>query len=135
MTPRGRELEPALIELSRWGSREPLTTDAELSVDALVLAMRTTFDGAAAGDLRDRYEIWVDGDSLRLEIADGELEVTRVAGTDPILDTSAATLRSLIFGRRTLADAERSGEATVYRDRRALGRLLRLFRRPTIARP
>jgi DNA-binding HxlR family transcriptional regulator len=131
LTQRGRELEPALVELARWGSRTAITTESNLSVDALALAMCTTFDASSAGDLRGRYDLRVDGDCLRLEITDAGLEVTRIAGTVPMLDTSAATLRSLVFGGRDLADAERSGAALVLKNRDDLTKLLDLFPRPT----
>jgi hypothetical protein len=55
--PPGPQVEPAVLHLARWGSRTPLTSDAELSADALILALRTTFDPAAAGGLRARYEL------------------------------------------------------------------------------
>src|SRR6185437_15881661 len=45
LTERGRELEPALLALAAWGSRTPMSPGAaaaELSADALMLALRTT---------------------------------------------------------------------------------------------
>jgi hypothetical protein len=130
LTPHGRALEPALVELARWGSRNQITTEAELSVDALALAMSTTFDASAAGGMRGRYDLRVDGEGLRLKISDGRLEVTRIAPTDPVLFTTAATLRSIIFGGHELADAEQAGSAIVLGNRQALTKLLTLFPRP-----
>ncbi|MGL5852342.1 MAG: winged helix-turn-helix transcriptional regulator, partial [Phycicoccus sp.] len=50
LTDHGRALEPVLLALGRWGS--PLHpgpgSAEELSPDALVVALRTTFDPAAA---------------------------------------------------------------------------------------
>src|SRR6476661_3965776 len=43
LTDRGQALEPVLVELGRWGAREPVTTAEELSVDAFALALKTTF--------------------------------------------------------------------------------------------
>ncbi|HEX9520688.1 MAG TPA: helix-turn-helix domain-containing protein, partial [Streptosporangiaceae bacterium] len=34
LTERGRALEPVLLELGRWGSRQPITTSSEMSADA-----------------------------------------------------------------------------------------------------
>src|ERR1700690_3458038 len=50
LTAWGRELEPVLIALGRWGSRAPFPPgDAELGADALILALQTTFDPSATG--------------------------------------------------------------------------------------
>src|SRR5262244_697094 len=48
LTPRGRALEPVLLELGRWGSQQPLATSNELSPDALMLALKTAFRPVAA---------------------------------------------------------------------------------------
>src|SRR3981081_3601576 len=44
LTDSGDQLEPVLLAMARWGSRQPLESAAELSVAALVLALKTTFD-------------------------------------------------------------------------------------------
>jgi DNA-binding HxlR family transcriptional regulator len=127
LTERGRELEPALLHLSAWGSRTPLASSADLSVDALALAMKTTFDPAAAGDLRIRCELRLDGDRLSLVVAGGRLRLTRggMADPDAVVEATAAGFRSAIFG---------TGDVNVIRgDRRAVSRLLRVFPRPAPA--
>ena len=49
---RGAALDPVLVALGRWGRRRPLEqANGPMSSDALFLALRTTFDAAAAGDL------------------------------------------------------------------------------------
>ena len=129
LTGRGRELEPVLIGLSAWGSRTPMTSGRELSVDALVLAMRTTFDPGAAGALRIRCELRLDGDRLGVVVADGRLELARgtVDRPDSVITATAAAFRSAIFlgrGREGL---------DVVGDRPATQSLLRAFPRPTPA--
>jgi DNA-binding HxlR family transcriptional regulator len=59
LTARGRALEPVLLELGRWGSQEPVTAAHELSVSALLMALETVFDPAAAVDAT--YGLRVDG--------------------------------------------------------------------------
>src|SRR4051812_17149801 len=51
LTEQGAALEPILVALGRWGRSRPMAAGGELSVDALALALKTTFDPAAAGDL------------------------------------------------------------------------------------
>jgi DNA-binding HxlR family transcriptional regulator len=133
LTVWGHELAPALEHLARWGSRSPLTSTRELSVDAMALALRTTFDSAAAGDLRIRCRLRLDGDDLLLTIHDGRLEVIRGAAPDAELsiECSVAVFRSLTFGGSPL-----SGADVIIRGDRALAtRLLRLFPRPSPAIP
>jgi DNA-binding HxlR family transcriptional regulator len=121
LTDRGRELEPVLVGLSAWGSRTPMTSGNELSVDALALAMKTTFDPAAAGDLRIRCELRLDGDRLSVIVADGRLELTRgpVADPDAVVEATAAEFRSMLFGGAPAP--------------RAISRLVTAFPRPTPA--
>jgi DNA-binding HxlR family transcriptional regulator len=125
LTEVGRGLEPALLHLARWGSRTPRTSTAELSVDALALAMRTTYPGS---DLTARFALVLDGDALAVTLADGELTIARgpVESPDATIETTAATWRALIFAGAPLAAAE----ATVRGDHRLVSRLLALFPRP-----
>src|SRR4051794_28425059 len=45
LTPRGRELEPVVLALGRWGSAAPFPAhDAGIGVDAFVLALKTLFE-------------------------------------------------------------------------------------------
>src|SRR5919201_5435813 len=58
LTEWGSELEPVIMELGRWGARSPSRPcDAGMSIDSLILALRTTFDPDAAGDLSATYEL------------------------------------------------------------------------------
>ena len=126
-----RDLEPALLGLARWGSRGPLTSSAQLSVDALALAMKTTFDPAAARDFAVRCQLLLDGDSLLVTVEDGRVDVVRADAADPdlVIRAGAGTFRSLIFGGVPLHAAD----VVVRGDGEVAARLLRLFRRPTPA--
>jgi DNA-binding HxlR family transcriptional regulator len=131
LTRWGQDLEPALQQLAKWGSRSPLTSSAELSVDALALALKTTFDAAAARDLNVRCQLRLDGDSLLLTIHDGQLGVARADGADAevMIETSVPVFRSLTFGGAPLHTAD----VTIRGDREIAIRLLRLFKRPAPA--
>src|ERR1022692_4710114 len=49
LTDWGRELEPVVIALGRWGSRAPFPpARAQLGIDSVLLALRTLFDPQAA---------------------------------------------------------------------------------------
>ncbi|GAA4258152.1 winged helix-turn-helix transcriptional regulator [Dactylosporangium darangshiense] len=136
LTGVGRDLEPALLALARWGSRTELSSTTELSVDALALAMRTTFAAAPAAGLTTRVALVLDGDPLLCEIAGGALRITRAEAPAAMLDadatveTTAATWRSLIFAGASLPAAEHDGSIEVRGDRRMVADMVTLFPRP-----
>ena len=57
LTDWGRELEPVIIQLGRWGARSPALPRAALSVDSLILSFRAMFDPAKADGLQASYGI------------------------------------------------------------------------------
>lgn len=135
LTARGLELEPVVLELARWGSRSPSMPGGQLGTDALMLALKTTFDPHAAAGLRATYELRLGDERFRVRIAGGRLALDRGEATDAdaVLAADAATLRRLVFGDRRLAEALRSGELRLEGDRQTAARFLRLFPRPAPA--
>ena len=129
LTEQGAALEPILVELGRWGRHRPLAGDGELSVDALVLALRTTFDQAAAGDLETTVDLHVDDDRLEVRVSQGRLAIARAEAGEPdaTLRTDVATLRELAFRKRRLDDAAAAGAVAVEGDRARVQRLLDAF--------
>jgi DNA-binding HxlR family transcriptional regulator len=125
LTERGQALEPVLCALARWGSRSMVDPTAELSVDALMLALKVTFDPALAGDLRVGVELRFADDRFHAEIEAGRFQLARGAADRPdvVLDTDAATLRSVVFGGQPVTD--------VTGDRQAAVRFVACFPRPT----
>jgi DNA-binding HxlR family transcriptional regulator len=127
LTASGRALEPVLLELGRWGSQQPMTVAGELSVSALLLALKTVFDPAAAAGAV--FALCIDGDWYRLTAADGAIDIARGRVEDPAVtfETDAATLRSVASGREPVAAAERDGRLTVDGDRHLAERFARMF--------
>lgn len=135
LTERGHALEELLIALGRWGAKVPLDTidaQAELSVDGLALALKTTFDAHRAGALRARVELCMDGDRFGAEVADGAFTIARggLRAADAILDGTAATVRAVVFGGVPLADAVHSRALRVTGDQRLAARFVNCFPRP-----
>ena len=137
LTAWGRELEPVILALGRWGSRAPRVEDGELSVDATMLALRTTFDAEAAEGVRARVGVRLGSDEFRLHVARRRLEVSRgpVDECDATVTTDAATLRAVVFGGRAVASARRAGALVVTGDEALLVEVLALFVRPAPAAP
>src|SRR5215217_1537796 len=76
LTERGSELEPVLLALGRWGSREPLAgSERPLGVDAFVIALPTLFDAAAAHGLDTTIELRLDGATFAAAVTGGRLDI------------------------------------------------------------
>jgi DNA-binding HxlR family transcriptional regulator len=133
LTPRGTELEPVLIELGRWGSRESISSRQDLSVNALMLALKTTYlPGRSAAAT---YAVTVAGERFVLKATGDDLTVRRdpESAADAELTGDLATMRAVLFGRESVAAARRAGRLTVRGERRTAARLPKLFRVPTPA--
>ncbi|MEU0566659.1 winged helix-turn-helix transcriptional regulator [Nonomuraea sp. NPDC005983] len=130
LTDRGLDLEPVVLALARWGSRAPLRSDAPLSVDALVLALKSTFDAEAAQGFDARVELRLGEDRFLAEVRDARLSLSRAfAESDAVLDTDAGTLRALAFTGLPLD----SDGVEVEGDRQVVERFLKLFPRPAMS--
>jgi DNA-binding HxlR family transcriptional regulator len=131
LTARGLALEPILLELGRWGSREPLAAPGRLSASAVLLALKTVFDPAAAGDAV--FALRIDGDWFGVTVAGGSIDIAHGRSARPAvtLETDAATLRAVAFGREPIAAAERGGRLTVAGDRELAERFTRMFPVPS----
>lgn len=131
LTDWGRELEPVLLALGRWGSRATPIPAGDLSLDALLMALKTTFDPSAAEGLKAIVELRLGAERVRLAVAKKRLDLTRGESpeADAVLTTDAATLRALAFGRRALGPAMRAGDAHVDGDAAVVERALSVFPR------
>jgi DNA-binding HxlR family transcriptional regulator len=86
LTPYGRQLEPIVLALGRWGFAkmgEPGPDDV-VTADSLTMALRTAFraDAASALDPAD-YEVHVGDVALRVQVDAAELRVTQLAPPSP----------------------------------------------------
>ena len=130
LTQRGRDLEPVLLALGRWGSPLQPGPDSasELSPDALVVALHTTFHPALAAGLHGTVQLDLPTDAFLLTVRDGSLDTARGNGAaDAVLACSVRAVQDLVFDRRPLVDAIRSGDAHADGDTALLRRLLSTF--------
>lgn len=109
LTTRGAALEPVLIELGRWGSRTALGAHEDMSVDALMLALKTTYVPGEDFDCELRF----DEDVFHARASEGAFTVTRgaAAKADAVVQTDVKTLRGIVFGGRKTSvrlDGDRS---------------------------
>ena len=114
LTAWGRELHPILLQLGRWGARGSGRPTGELSVDALLLALESTFVPERAQRLRATYELRLGDERFAIEVGGGVIAITRGSPrtADAVIETDSETLRALAFGDRKLATApvELSGD-------------------------
>jgi DNA-binding HxlR family transcriptional regulator len=130
LTERGRELEPALLALGRWGSVGPMPAgDARLGVDAAVVALRTLFDETAAAGLDATYELRLGEQRFQARVAGGQLEIAREGTGEPdaAIETDPGTLARVLWHGLPLAEAERSGALAISGSRPAATSFLGLF--------
>jgi DNA-binding HxlR family transcriptional regulator len=124
LTDWGRELEPAVLALGRWGSRAPFPpSDAQLGVDAFVLALKTLFDPSAASGLRASYELRLGEHHFHARVADGRFDVERGSADQPdaTIEADPGTLATVLWHGAPARDLATEG------DRSAVTRFLTLF--------
>jgi DNA-binding HxlR family transcriptional regulator len=130
LTDRGRALESVVLELGRWGSTAPFPPGLnEIGADSTILALKTLFDPASAGDLDARVELRLGEQVFGARVADRAFDVARGVSEPPdaVLVAAPPTLAALLWHGRSLTAARRSGEAEVEGDARLLERFMQLF--------
>lgn len=133
LTEWGAELEPIVVQLSRWSSRSPtLRKDADVGVDSLILSFRALFAPQAAHGLNATFALRLGENHFRVRIADDRLAVTRSEHdeADATIDTDPQTLSALLWKDRQLADAVRTGELVLDDPKGLVERFIGLFPLP-----
>jgi DNA-binding HxlR family transcriptional regulator len=100
LTERGRDLEELLVNLARWGARSPLRErGGPLSVDSLLLALKTHYDPSKAVDLVATFGLKIGEDPFTVRADAGGLQIANgePAAPDATLDVDADTFRSLVI--------------------------------------
>ena len=126
----GRELEPVVLALGRWGSRAPFPRGSgRLGVDAFVLALKTLFDPSAAGGLKAAYELRLGEQRFHARVSGRRLEITRSEARihDAVIEGDTASLSAVLWHGRRLAEARRAGDVKIAGSVPAVERFLSLF--------
>lgn len=142
LTGYGRELEPIVLALGRWGFQsmgEPKDEDI-VTADSLTMALRTAFRPEFASASLD-FQIQVGAVELRAQVSDGELKVVQIAPPAPPVGGSLPSsepelrfatnpgIRHLIAGTLTPAQAVKQDVVTILAGNlKLLERFTELFR-------
>lgn len=83
------------------------------------------------------FQLDLGADRFRVELADGGFTAARGTAERPdaTTDTDPDTFDAVMWGNRSLADAQRAGQLRVAEDRAAVERLVGLFPLPEPAAP
>ena len=129
LTDWGRELEPVVLALGRWGSRAPFPDgDMPLGAEALMIALKTVFDPARSDGLETTIGIGLGEHRFRATIAGSRLEIARgdAHNAAATIRADPTSLAAVLWHGARLA---RSG-VELSGDRSTAERFLRLFPAP-----
>jgi DNA-binding HxlR family transcriptional regulator len=112
LTDHGRELEPVLRSLARWGAR---TLGAPYPSDCWSMyAVHVRFRPEAAVD--GTYEIrFVGGETISMEVTDGTLVARKLPATAPdlVVEAHPEALHALVQGTVSMSAALADGRVTI----------------------
>ncbi|GAT67991.1 hxlR family transcriptional regulator [Planomonospora sphaerica] len=130
LTEYGRDLEEAVMHLSRWGARslgEPRPGEI-VTTASMVLAMRNTFRPGAAAGLTVRYEVRMGETVFHLRLADGALSAGEgpLPDADLVIETGMA-IKALMAKEITPDEAVATGAVRIKGDPALLERFAEVF--------
>jgi len=131
LSPVGRALEGAVLELGKWGSQflPPSCEGIALpSVGSVALAIQTFFHPELAQDIDETVELYLGHEVLQVQINHGELLVSQgqTRRPDVVFRTETECFMSMFTGRIQPEEAIREGLVRVEGDPGALSRFFRL---------
>lgn len=140
LTPYGQDLEEIVLKLGLWGARSLGTPapDDTASPEVILMALRTTFRPAAAGQLTRTYQLVFGELEVFAQVANGQ--VTTGLGTAEQVDLSlhagpafgALTFKQLLTGELSPAQAVANGELVIFGAPEESQRFVELFQIPPL---
>lgn len=129
LTALGKRLEPALLELGKWGGQlvpASLEEDTLLRLGSYALTPKTFFRKDLAQGVDEVYELAVDGERVQIHVKNGEMTVQQgqAAEANMVLHTDVLTYLGLLRGQIGVEEATAKGLIRVEGDATALARFL-----------
>ncbi|MEU4220637.1 helix-turn-helix domain-containing protein [Actinoplanes sp. NPDC026623] len=136
LTAAGRDLEPVILALARWGMTWAMgqpRDDEFFEPGWAMLGLKACFDPRSAQRLQAVYEFRIDDDAFYVRIDGGTIEVAHGPAQHPdaVITTTGELIRDIAAGRASLAGAVADGTAQATGKPEALRRLAGVFRAPT----
>ena len=130
LTEYGKELEDVVLSLGRWGARtlgNP-RPDEIITVDSMIMALRTTFQAEAARGVRAAYELRMGTIVIHARVADGTVAVGEgeLPGADLVIEAGPA-LREVLAGEVSPSEAIENGSIRVHGEPSLLAQFVQLF--------
>ncbi len=132
LTDRGLELEPILIELSRWGSHLAHRPDDGMSTDAFMLLLKALYFPPAGSVFKAAIRLRTGGDVFTLALTPESIDITRsmTGPVDADIDGGVVALWDLIFSGERVPDALAAQRITIDGNRAAAAEFFTLFSVP-----
>jgi len=133
LTDWGREAEPVILALGRWGVRSPRHDPTlPLSAVALMLSFRAKFDATRAKGASLLLGFRFGDEAFSVGVRKGALITERgePADADAQVTGSPSAVAGLVYGKVPLKELERQGAFAVTGDKAALRSFADLFEMP-----
>lgn len=131
LTEDGRDLEGAVVELSRWGAKrlgEP-RADEIVTADSMVMALRTTFRREAAARIKASYELRMGEVVIHAIVKDGAVDVGKGPVESPDLVIEAGPgLRAIMAQEISPDEALKAKIVRIRGNRKLFAPFVQMFR-------
>jgi DNA-binding HxlR family transcriptional regulator/putative sterol carrier protein len=134
LTESGKELEPVIFGLARWGIPRlgEVRVADHFRPGWAVLGMQVTCRPDATVGLHETYEFRIGEEVIHVRVEDGSVRPGYGPAAAPVLTMTMdpATFRDIISGAVDPPDALASGALRLEGDNKAIGRMLQVFELP-----
>ena len=139
LTDYGRELEPILLGLGRWGLRSlgDRRPEQSLRTGWIGVALRAFSDPAPSTGVRAAVDVCLDDGAFHIRLDDGSVDVRSGPAEDPalVIEGGNEAFLALLTGIATPDDLAATGELELTGDSNLVGVLLEVFRFPQPSAP
>lgn len=131
LTPLGRELEPIVIALGRWGRKllAPEPGEQHFQARYLLFALRANFDAERARGVTEVFELRIGDDVVHARVDHGTLGVAEGPAESPglVLETTLEVLFAIARGETDAERETRAGRLVRRGSRKAMRRFWSIF--------
>ncbi|MGB3291066.1 MAG: winged helix-turn-helix transcriptional regulator [Burkholderiaceae bacterium] len=136
LTDWGKELEPALLHLVRWGVRSPsFIRGGKVGPDSLMLSFKVMFDPGRAQGLALRIQLEFGDEVFHARVNDGQTHVARGEADRPdaTIRCDTQTALRLAYGKADLDAAVKDGRLSYTGSLAAIAQFFGCFVLPAVA--